>query len=197
MNRFEQHSLEDVCLSLLLVRKHVYDSHRLFEVADHIRHIWVWERVHCAVYTGESGYSMERSGRVLLDEECRHCCCLYRAPPDLKAGGLRFSRISWWWCWGVLRGCWIYTGESTRWVGAEEVYPTRWKMSSFLLPLQQGIYKYMRWHSVCFQIISNKNAESTGTAHGPNWLSDAKPSSPAGLPARGLDTPQGWELSVV
>ncbi len=153
----------------------------------------------CAVYTGES---TRWEGRGLLDEECRHYCCLYRAPPRYQGrrpGGLRFSRISWWWYWGVLRGCWTYTGESTgtRWEGAEGLYPTRWKMSSLLLPLQQGSWKYIRWHSGCFQISSNKNAESTGTAHGPNWLSDAKPSTPAGLPARGLDTPQGWELWVV
>jgi hypothetical protein len=54
-----------------------------------------------------------------------------------------------------------------------------------------GYLKYIRWHSGYFQIIRNKNAESNGPANGPNWLSDAKPSSPASLPARGLDTPQG------
>jgi hypothetical protein len=44
---------------------------------------------------------------------------------------------------------------------------------------------------VIFRLVAVKNAESTGTANGPDWLSDAKPSTPASLPARGLDTPQG------
>jgi hypothetical protein len=75
----------------------------------------------------------ERKESTLLDEKCRHCCCLYNR---------------------VFRNI-------------------------------------IRWHSGYFQIICNKNAESTGTASGPNWLSDAKPSTPASLPARGLDSPQG------
>ncbi len=43
-------NLEDKCLDLLIVRKDVYNSNRLFKAADHI-HVGVRT---CTIYTGES-----------------------------------------------------------------------------------------------------------------------------------------------
>jgi hypothetical protein len=37
-------TLEDVCLGLLIVRKHVYNCNRLFKEADHIHYMWQYVR---------------------------------------------------------------------------------------------------------------------------------------------------------
>jgi hypothetical protein len=57
-------NLEDVCLDLLIVRKHLYNYNCLFKAADHI-------------HVGVRTCTVQYIGREYMRRNSHCCCCLF------------------------------------------------------------------------------------------------------------------------